>query len=265
MVLTEPLGYAEFAHLMARARLVVTDSGGVQEEAPGLGKPVLVLRDTTERPEGVEAGVVRLIGTDRRRVADEVERLLTEPAAYAAMARAVNPYGDGEAAQRSQARSGACSAWATCRRRSSPATSSGGSAGPVSAQDADESYERGVAVIGLGYIGLPTSAVLADHGVRVHGVDTDPRVVDAVNRGECTSSSPTSTRSCVASSTRDALGDRRDGARPTSTSSPYLRRSSGTTSRTCATSSRRRARSPRCCAAVSWSSWSRPALRERPR
>jgi UDP-N-acetylglucosamine 2-epimerase (non-hydrolysing) len=101
VILTEPLAYAEFAHLMARCLLVVTDSGGVQEEAPSFGKPVLVLRDTTERPEGVDAGVVRLVGTQRRRVADEIERLVTEPAAYAEMARAVNPYGDGAAAQRS--------------------------------------------------------------------------------------------------------------------------------------------------------------------
>jgi UDP-N-acetylglucosamine 2-epimerase (non-hydrolysing) len=103
VVLTEPLAYAEFAHAMARCRLVVTDSGGVQEEAPSLGKPVLVLRDTTERPEGVAAGTVRLVGTDRAVVAAEVERLLTDPAAYEKMARAVNPYGDGRAAERSVA------------------------------------------------------------------------------------------------------------------------------------------------------------------
>src|SRR6195952_368531 len=100
VVLTEPLAYAEFAHLVGRARLVVTDSGGGQEEAPGRGKPVLVLRDTTERPEGIEAGVVRLVGTDRKTVATEVERLLADPEAHAAMARAVNPYGDGRAAAR---------------------------------------------------------------------------------------------------------------------------------------------------------------------
>jgi UDP-N-acetylglucosamine 2-epimerase (non-hydrolysing) len=103
VVLTEPLAYAEFAHAMARCRLVVTDSGGVQEEAPSLGKPVLVLRDTTERPEGVAAGTVRLVGTDRAAVAAEVEHLLDDPAAYDAMARAVNPYGDGHAAARSVA------------------------------------------------------------------------------------------------------------------------------------------------------------------
>jgi UDP-N-acetylglucosamine 2-epimerase (non-hydrolysing) len=103
VVLTEPLAYAEFAHVMARCHLVVTDSGGIQEEAPSLGKPVLVLRDTTERPEGVTAGTVKLVGTDRDVVREETERLLTDPAAYAAMANAVNPYGDGRAAERSVA------------------------------------------------------------------------------------------------------------------------------------------------------------------
>jgi UDP-N-acetylglucosamine 2-epimerase (non-hydrolysing) len=103
VVLSEPLAYAEFAHVMQRCRLVVTDSGGVQEEAPSLGKPVLVLRDTTERPEGVAAGTVRLVGTERHVVRDEIERLLSDLTAYDAMARAVNPYGDGHAAARTVA------------------------------------------------------------------------------------------------------------------------------------------------------------------
>ena len=98
--LTEPLSYAEFCHVMKRSRLIVTDSGGVQEEAPSLGKPVLVLRDTTERPEGVEAGTVKVVGTDQATVTQETERLLTDADAYAAMANAVNPYGDGHAAAR---------------------------------------------------------------------------------------------------------------------------------------------------------------------
>lgn len=98
--LTEPLSYAEFCHVMKRSRLIVTDSGGIQEEAPSLGKPVLVLRDTTERPEGVEAGTVKVVGTDQETVRQETERLLTDPDAYAAMANAVNPYGDGHAAAR---------------------------------------------------------------------------------------------------------------------------------------------------------------------
>ncbi|MET9022281.1 UDP-N-acetylglucosamine 2-epimerase (non-hydrolyzing) [Actinopolymorpha sp. NPDC004070] len=100
---TEPLSYAEFAHLLGSAHLVVTDSGGVQEEAPSLGKPVLVLRDTTERPEAVTAGTVRLVGTDREAVRDAVTELLDDEEAYAAMAAAVNPYGDGKAAARSVA------------------------------------------------------------------------------------------------------------------------------------------------------------------
>jgi len=98
--LTEPLSYAEFCHVMQRSRLIVTDSGGIQEEAPSLGKPVLVLRDTTERPEGVDAGTVKVVGTDQATVTRETERLLTDPEAYAAMANAVNPYGDGRAAAR---------------------------------------------------------------------------------------------------------------------------------------------------------------------
>ncbi|MFD9563834.1 non-hydrolyzing UDP-N-acetylglucosamine 2-epimerase [Streptomyces sp. NPDC059994] len=98
--LTQPLGYGVFARLMDRAHLILTDSGGVQEEAPGLGKPVLVMRDTTERPEGLRAGTSRLVGTDRERVVKEVRRLLHDRTAYAAMATAVNPFGDGRAADR---------------------------------------------------------------------------------------------------------------------------------------------------------------------
>ncbi|WP_309505047.1 non-hydrolyzing UDP-N-acetylglucosamine 2-epimerase [Streptomyces sp. KM273126] len=98
--LTEPLDYGAFARLMDRAHLILTDSGGIQEEGPGLGKPVLVLRDTTERPEALRAGTSRLVGTDRERIVKEVRRLLHDRSAYAAMARAVNPYGDGRAADR---------------------------------------------------------------------------------------------------------------------------------------------------------------------
>ena len=98
--LIDPLDYEPFANLMARVDIVLTDSGGIQEEAPSLGKPVLVLRDTTERPEAVTAGTVRLIGTDEQRVYDETMRLLTEPPAYTHMAEAVNPYGDGKASHR---------------------------------------------------------------------------------------------------------------------------------------------------------------------
>jgi UDP-N-acetylglucosamine 2-epimerase (non-hydrolysing) len=97
--LIEPLDYLSMVHLMKRSTLILTDSGGVQEEAPALGVPVLVMRETTERPEGVEAGVVRLVGTDRGRIVAEASRLLRDPAAHGAMATAISPYGDGTAAR----------------------------------------------------------------------------------------------------------------------------------------------------------------------
>ncbi len=100
ILLIAPQPYSEFVALMSACTLVLTDSGGVQEEAPSLGKPVLVMRDTTERPEGVDAGTVRLVGADTDRIVDEVSRLLTDRGAYAAMALAANPYGDGQAAPR---------------------------------------------------------------------------------------------------------------------------------------------------------------------
>jgi UDP-N-acetylglucosamine 2-epimerase (non-hydrolysing) len=100
VTLTEPLAYAEFARLMSESHLVLTDSGGVQEEAPSLGKPVLVLRDNTERPEAVDAGTVKLVGTHPAVVEAELTKLLDDDAAYAKMASAVNPYGDGKAAPR---------------------------------------------------------------------------------------------------------------------------------------------------------------------
>lgn len=98
--LFEPLEYAPFANLMARMDLVLTDSGGMQEEAPALGKPVLVLRDTTERPEAVDAGTVKLVGCDTTRIVDTVSELFTDETAYSEMERAVNPYGDGQACNR---------------------------------------------------------------------------------------------------------------------------------------------------------------------
>jgi UDP-N-acetylglucosamine 2-epimerase (non-hydrolysing) len=100
IALTPPLPYVTLVHLMSRAYLVLTDSGGIQEEAPGLGVPVLVLRDVTERPEAVEAGTVALVGTDRADVVRQTTRLLDDADAHARMARAVNPYGDGRASQR---------------------------------------------------------------------------------------------------------------------------------------------------------------------
>lgn len=98
--LIEPLEYVPFANLMAVSDLVMTDSGGIQEEAPALGKPVLVLRQETERPEAVSAGTVKVVGVSRETIKSEAMRLLTDPASYRAMAEAVNPYGDGQAAQR---------------------------------------------------------------------------------------------------------------------------------------------------------------------
>lgn len=98
--LLPPLDYLPFVHLMKRATLILTDSGGLQEEAPGLGVPVLVLRSVTERPEGVQAGTVRLVGTDTQVIVSETRRLLDDPIAYQRMAQAVNPYGDGQAAKR---------------------------------------------------------------------------------------------------------------------------------------------------------------------
>jgi UDP-N-acetylglucosamine 2-epimerase (non-hydrolysing) len=101
VLITEPLPYGQFARLMQDSHLILTDSGGVQEEGPSLGKPVLVMRETTERPEAVEAGTVRLVGTDEDLIAAEVSRLLDDRDHYLRMANAVNPYGDGHAARRS--------------------------------------------------------------------------------------------------------------------------------------------------------------------
>jgi UDP-N-acetylglucosamine 2-epimerase (non-hydrolysing) len=100
IILTPPLDYLPMMHMLKRSALLLTDSGGLQEEAPGLGVPVLVLRRVTERPEGVQAGTVRLVGTDKDIILSEARRLLDDPLAHAAMAQAVNPYGDGHAAER---------------------------------------------------------------------------------------------------------------------------------------------------------------------
>jgi UDP-N-acetylglucosamine 2-epimerase (non-hydrolysing) len=98
--LVEPLDYLPFVYLLERCYLILTDSGGIQEEAPSLGKPVLVMRESTERPEAVAAGTVKLVGTDRRAIVGEIELLLTDKSAYRAMSQAHNPYGDGRAAAR---------------------------------------------------------------------------------------------------------------------------------------------------------------------
>ena len=100
MFFIEPLEYLSFVFLMEKSSVVLTDSGGIQEEAPGLGKPVLVMRDTTERPEALDAGTVKLVGTDYDKIVDGVSELLSDPAAYEKMSKAVNPYGDGLACQR---------------------------------------------------------------------------------------------------------------------------------------------------------------------
>lgn len=104
ITLLSPLDYLHLVHLMKRSTLILTDSGGIQEEAPSLGVPVLVLRTVTERPEGVEAGTVRVVGTNPDTIVSETFRLLTDPEAYKTMAQAVNPYGDGHAAERIVAR-----------------------------------------------------------------------------------------------------------------------------------------------------------------
>lgn len=100
MFFIEPLQYLEFVYLMEKATIVLTDSGGIQEEAPGLGKPVLVMRDTTERPEALVSGTVHLVGTDYQKIMDEVSTLLEDEQAYEKMSKAVNPYGDGKACER---------------------------------------------------------------------------------------------------------------------------------------------------------------------
>ena len=96
----EPLDVLDFHNFLSRSYLILTDSGGIQEEAPGLGKPVLVMRDTTERPEALASGTVHLVGTDYDKIVNEVSTLLDDAAAYETMSKAVNPYGDGQASRR---------------------------------------------------------------------------------------------------------------------------------------------------------------------
>jgi UDP-N-acetylglucosamine 2-epimerase (non-hydrolysing) len=100
VLLLPPLDYQRLVYLMKGSTLILTDSGGIQEEAPALGKPVMVLRQVTERPEGVDAGTAVLVGTEPGRIVTQASRLLDDPAAYAEMAHSVNPYGDGRAAER---------------------------------------------------------------------------------------------------------------------------------------------------------------------
>ena len=100
MHIIEPLDVVDFHNFMKHSYLILTDSGGIQEEAPSLGKPVLVMRDTTERPEGIEAGTLRLVGTNEDMIYEEFSRLLNDPEEYSRMEHAVNPYGDGYACER---------------------------------------------------------------------------------------------------------------------------------------------------------------------
>ena len=100
MFLIEPLEYLSFVYLMEKSTIVLTDSGGIQEEAPGLGKPVLVMRNTTERPEALEAGTVKLVGTNSEKIIEETSRLLDDLENYKMMSKAINPYGDGKACER---------------------------------------------------------------------------------------------------------------------------------------------------------------------
>ena len=99
IMLVEPFQYEEFIYLMSKSYLILTDSGGIQEEAPSLGKPVLVMRDTTERPEAVEAGTIKLVGSDQENIVKEVQRLLDNDVEYQEMSRAHNPYGNGESSR----------------------------------------------------------------------------------------------------------------------------------------------------------------------
>jgi len=100
VTLLPPLDYLPLVHLQKRAKIILTDSGGIQEEAPAFGVPVLVLREVTERPEGVKAGTLKLVGTEAGKIVREATRLLDDPPAHAEMAKAVNPFGDGHAAER---------------------------------------------------------------------------------------------------------------------------------------------------------------------
>ena len=146
-----PQDYLPFVHLMGRADMILTDSGGVQEEAPTLGKPVLVMRDTTERPEAVDAGTVKLVGTDADLIVGETNNAPRNPAAYEAMSRAHNPYGDGLASQRIR-----------------DAILSYFSPYPRITVVTELPFKR-ISVIGLGYIGLPTAAMFASRKSRSWG------------------------------------------------------------------------------------------------
>ena len=156
--LIDPLDYEPFVFLMERSHLIITDSGGVQEEAPSLGKPVLVMRDTTERPEAVDAGTVILVGTSRERIVGEANRLLERRCALCADGAGDEPL----------------------RRRPGRKADSRGDRGT----GVSDNKLKTICVVGLGYIGLPTAVVLASRGVSIVGVDVSEDVVAKINRGE---------------------------------------------------------------------------------
>ena len=153
ILLISPLSYPEFIWLMNRSKIIITDSGGVQEEAPSLGKPVLVMRDNTERPEAVEAGTVILVGTNKERIVNEALDLLENKERFQLMSELHNPYGDGKACSR------------------------------IIDFFKNLNSMIDVVTIGLGYIGLPTSVLMASKGKKVLGVDIDQDVVNTINKG----------------------------------------------------------------------------------
>ena len=214
--LLEPLPYLPFVGMLERASVILTDSGGIQEEAPSLGKPVLVMRETTERPEGVQAGTVRLVGTDAQRIVNEVTRLLTDPQAYAADGRHAQSVrrracdrthsccmqqvaSGGRASfktfiecQRSLSYFDRQSGWATVvpvSARGDSALPSGAFRGPgleqVKATGLSHSWKlvmsKSIVVIGTGYVGLPAALMWAKAGRKVIGVDINENVVRAIN------------------------------------------------------------------------------------
>ena len=237
--LIEPLDYLPFVYLMHRAHLILTDSGGVQEEAPSLGKPVLVMRDTTERPEAVAAGTVRLVGTDERAIRQGIDRLLGDPAEYERMSFAHNPYGDGRAVRPHPRRPRTTSTLPPAQR------------GRIAAEAVLPAVPfETISVVGLGYIGLPTAAVFAGRRLRVVGVDVNAHAVDTINRGEIHITEPDLdivVRAVVTEGYLRATRDARAGRRlPHRGAHPLPRRTEAATSRTSATSPPPAAPSRRC-------------------
>ena len=149
--LVRPLSYEKFVYLMKKSYLILSDSGGVQEEAPSLGKPVLVMRDTTERIEAIEYGTVKLVGSLSEIIYSNTIKILEDKDLYNQISTTLNPYGDGDASKR--------------------------------ILEIMKKMNKSVCVLGLGYIGLPTAAILADKGYHVNGVDIREDVVETINKG----------------------------------------------------------------------------------